>query len=307
MTLPDDHADIEMIRDSARGIVAAGDLTRIRKLRYTAPGFDRGVWSEMCELGWPALRLPEDKGGVGLGMRAYAALAEALGRGLVPEPLIPAVLSAALLEGEALAAHLAGEVLAIPAWADARDTLAPQGDLAISDGKVTAAKLHVPAGADAFLVLGAGQAALVEADAPGVTLIPAATQDGGHALAASFRGAPCTVLTADPRPALAEAALATAAYGLGMMEAALEMTVAYLKQRVQFGRTIGQFQILQHMAVDLKLEIEVARASIEAAAAQWDAEGPAAHASISRAKARASSALLKVTRDCVQLLSLIHI
>lgn len=55
----------------------------------------------------------------------------------------------------------------------------------------------------------------------------------------------------DPQSAFAEASLATSAYLLGLCDAALAMTVDYLKTRVQFGRTIGSFQALQHMAVDL--------------------------------------------------------
>lgn len=296
---------IEMIRDSARAIVPPGDLTRIRRLRQQGPGFDRAVWGEICGLGWPALRVPEDRGGVGLGALAYCALAEELGRGLVPEPLIPAVLASALLEGEALAGHLSGAALVLPAWADARGAAGPQGPLDIADGRLTATRLHVPvaAGADAFVVIGTDRAMLVAADAPGVTLTEARMQDGTTTATLRFEGARGRILAADPQPALAEAALATAAYLLGLMEQALDITAAYLKTRVQFGKTIGQFQILQHMAVDLKLEIEVTRASVEAAAAQWDAEGPTAAAlsAVSRAKARASAAAMKVTRDCVQL------
>ncbi|RQP04107.1 MAG: acyl-CoA dehydrogenase [Paracoccus sp. BP8] len=300
--IPEDVlSSMDMIRDSARGIAGA-DLSRIRKLRYSSPGFDRATWSEMCALGWPALRIPEDQGGVGLGVLPYTALAEEAGRALLPEPLIPAVLASTLLDGEALEAQIEGATLVIPAWQDARGSIAP-GTLQIRDGKVTATRLYVPTGADAWLVVGATQSALVAAGAPGVTLTPAATQDGGELATIRFENAPCTVIEADPGPALAEAALATAAYLLGLMEDALDMTVAYLKQRVQFGKTISQFQILQHMAVDARQEIEVTRASIEQAALQWDVEGPtpAAHAAISRAKARASSAAMKVTRDCVQL------
>jgi alkylation response protein AidB-like acyl-CoA dehydrogenase len=296
---------IEMIRDSAQGITTPGDLTRIRKLRYQTPGFDRAVWGEICDLGWPALRIPETQGGVGLGLLASAALAEELGRGLLPEPLIPAALAAALLKDEALEQQLSGEVLVIPAWQDSRGTLAPDEPLSIKEGKLTATKLYVPmgAGADAFLVIGAGQVALVKADAPGVSVETATTQDGGNLVTVRFDNAPCEAWDADASPALAEATLATAAYCLGLMQTALKMTVAYLKDRVQFGKTIGQFQILQHMAVDMALEIEVSRASIEQAASLWDETGPtpAALAAISRAKARASSAVLKVTRDAVQL------
>lgn len=297
-------SSMDMIRDSARGITGQ-DLSRIRKLRFTPSGFDRSVWAEICSLGWPALRLPEERGGVGLGMLAYAALAEEAGRALLPEPLIPAMLASSLLEGAALEAHVSGARLVLPAWADTRGALEPSHDLDIRDGRLFARKCYVPyaAAADDFLVVGASGAALVAADTPGVELTVQRTQDGGHMADIRFEAAPCVVLPGDPRPALAEAALSTAAYLLGLMDGALSMTAAYLKQRVQFGKTLNQFQVLQHMAVDARLEIEISRASIEQAAQQWDTEGatPPAFAAISRAKARASSAARKVTRDCIQL------
>ena len=118
-----------------------------------------------------------------------------------------------------------------------------------------------------------------------------------------FENAEAMAIDVNPAPALAEATLATSAYLLGLMDAALEMTVDYLKTRVQFGRTISNFQVLQHMAVDLKLETQVTRASVEDAALRWDRYGPTpeTYAAVSRTKARASQAALKLTRDVIQL------
>lgn len=305
MISEDVKSSIDMIRESARGIVPHGDLSRIRKLRFNDPGFDREVWAQMCRMGWPAMRLPEAKGGVGLGMLPYCALAEELGRGLLPEPLVPAVLVAALLDGEALAAHLGGESLVLPAWQDSRDAIAPEEPLDLDGEKVSATKRYVAlaSGADAFLVIGTDGAVLVPAAAEGVTIAAEMAQDGTTLARVTFDKAEGTVIRADPRAAFAEAALATSAYMLGLMESALGMTVAYLKERVQFGRAIGSFQVLQHMAVDLKLELEVSRASVEDAAQTWDRDGPSAAscAAVSRAKARASRAALKLTRDAIQL------
>ncbi len=94
----EDRAErIRMIRDSAGAIVPAGDLKRVRALRYAEPGFDRAVWREMCALGWLGLRVAEAAGGSGLGMREYCALAEECGAGLVPEPLIACSMAARVL------------------------------------------------------------------------------------------------------------------------------------------------------------------------------------------------------------------
>lgn len=296
---------MEMVRDGARGLIGGASLARARRHRFTQPGFDRTVWAKMCEAGWPSLRLTEQAGGAALGMPCYAALAEEAGRRLVPEPLVPAVLTAGLLSGEVLARHLSGEMLIVPAWQDAPDGLCPRAEIDIRGGVITASKHFVPCatGADAFLVIGASRAALVAADAPGVAVLPSAMQDGSTVATVHADGVPATIIDCAPRSAFAEAALATGAYLLGVMDGALDLTVDYLKTRVQFDRTLASFQVLQHMAVDLKLEVEVTRASLEAAATQWDADGDTsdAYASISRAKAKASSAALRVTRACIQL------
>ena len=79
---------IRMIRDSAAAVAPpGGDLKRVRELRFHAPGYDPAVLRQMGELGWIGLRVPEPAGGAGLGMGEMAALVEALGAGLAPEPL----------------------------------------------------------------------------------------------------------------------------------------------------------------------------------------------------------------------------
>lgn len=296
---------IEMIADSARGAVDRRDLSRVRDLRYAAPGFDRHLWQEMCELGWPALRVHPDRGGVGLGMAAYCALAQELGAALAPEPLIEASLSAALLGDDVLTDHLSGAILVLPAWQDAPDASGPSVDLTEQDGGVSGVKHHVPMaqGADAFLAIGPDSGWMVDAGSAGVALEPVQTQDGGHAATLRLDGAAARRVEVDPRPALAEACLATSAYLVGLTEEALARTVEFLGVRKQFGVTIGSFQALQHQAVDLKLLLELARASMLDAAARWDREpaSTSAYAAVARAKASACNAALRVTKGAIQL------
>ncbi len=259
----------------------------------------------MCDLGWPSLRIPEDRGGVGLDMEDYCALTEMLGAALAPEPLIAAVLAASLLDGAALAAQLSGERLILPAWQEARDTVTP-GDLTeLCQGRLDGRKIHIggAAGADGFVVMTPQGCALVDADADGVELQTLNTQDGGHYGALLLRQAQGQPLAGDASSALAEATLATAAYLLGLIDQALERTVDYMKTRVQFGQAIASFQALQHRAVDLKLQASLSRASISDAARQWDAAPttPASLAAISRAKARASATAMLVTRAAIQI------
>ncbi len=297
---------LTLLRDSAGAVAPrGGDLRRIRALRYHPPGFDRAMWQTICDLGWPGLRLAETDGGAGLDMRAYCALAEELGRGLVPEPLIACTTAASLLRGAALSALLAGESIVIPAWQERANTLAATGDTRFSNGRVQGRKLFVPlaAGADAFLVTTNNGCALVRRDAPGLRLETVTTQDGGHFGTLLLDDAAGEPVDGDVAAALEEATLATAAYLLGLMDGVFALTLDYLRTRQQFGAVIGSFQALQHRAADLKLQIELTRASIASAAATLDGDAAMAvqHAAVSRAKARASDAALVVTRQAIQL------
>jgi alkylation response protein AidB-like acyl-CoA dehydrogenase len=299
---------VRMIRDSAGAIALdTAGLERIRKLRFQPPGFDPAVWQQMGELGWIGLRLGEERGGIGLGMVEACALAEELGRGLVPEPLIPGAVSAGLLaavgEEALLARLLAGEVFVATAWQEEADSLATPGS---SDRR----RLFIPmgAGAGSFLVPvreGQGLALhLLPAEGQRIDMRP--TQDGGHIaalhpdLAQSVRiGVIGNTL---PR-LLDEAALGTAAYLLGLMSRAFELTLDYLRTRQQFGKQLGSFQALQHRAANLHIQIVLSRASLEAAAAELDAgaEDRRRQAVVSRAKSRAAEAALLVTREAIQM------
>jgi alkylation response protein AidB-like acyl-CoA dehydrogenase len=307
VSLAEDRADnIRMLRDSAAAVAPRdGSLARIRALRFSEPGFDRAVWRQIGEMGWIALRLPEEAGGAGLGMVEFAALAEEMGAALVPEPLIACAMAARMMGDAAPPALLDGSKIIIPAWQERADTVDPGADTRFDGGRVTGKKLFVPlaAGADAFLVTTRDGLALVPAEAPGVTLDCAQTQDGGHWGTVAFESAPAAAASGPVVDAIEEATLATAAYLLGVMERSFALTLDYLKTRQQFGRPIGSFQALQHRAADLKLQIALTRASIESAAATLDAGGPLPlrQAAVSRAKARAAEASLLVTRQAIQL------
>ena len=292
-----------MLRASVAAVVPpGGDLRRVRALRFQPPGFDPATWRRMGEMGWIGLRVPEAEGGSGLGMAELCALAEALGAGLAPEPIVPGVLAACLLPR---AEVLAGERIVLPAWQERADTLDVGCGTTLAAGRVSGTKLFVPmaGGADAFLVFAQGGLALVEARAPGVAVGLAATQDGGTFGTVRFDGAPAEPVPGDPALPIEEATLATAAMLLGLMEGCFALTLGYLRARKQFGRPIGSFQALQHRAADLKLQVALSRASIEAAAATLDAGAPlaACRAAVSRAKARATDAALLVTRQSIQL------
>ena len=307
MTTADDRGDsLRMIRDSAAGIAPrTGDLKRIRALRFTEPGFDRNVWRDMCNMGWLGLLIPEDDGGSGLGVQEFCALTEELGASLVPEPLIPAAMAASLLPPDHLPDVLAGERIVLPAWQDQPHSIETTGGATLGNGRVSGRKLFIPmaAGADAFLVSTADGLALVDRHATGVHLDLHQTQDGGNAGTLTLDNAACEPIAGDLHRALEVATMATSAYLLGLMDRVFGITLEYLKTREQFGRKIGSFQALQHRSADLKVQVSLTRASVNAAAATQDtAPDPAVRkAAVSRAKARASDAGSIVTRGCIQL------
>jgi len=297
--------NLRMLRDSAAAIAPrGGDLARIRALRFTRPGFDRATWREICGMGWVGLRVPEENGGAGLGMGEACALAEELAAGLVPEPLAAASLAAASLPSSVLPRVLTGERIVLPAWQERPDTLSPGEATVLRDGRLEGRKLFIPmaAGADAFLVAVRDGLALVEADAPGVAVEVVETQDGCHLGTLVLTGAPATAVPGDLLGAIEDATLVTAAGLLGIMKRSFAMSLDYLRTRKQFGKPIGSFQVLQHRAADLLLQIALARASVESAAAVLDGGAPLAvrQAAVSRAKARASDAAMLVTRESIQ-------
>lgn len=308
-TEQDRSETIAMIRDSVAAVMPAGaGLKRIRQLRFIPPGFDRGMWSEICELGWPGLRVPEAQGGSGLGLREFCVVAEGLGAALAPEPLIPCAMAAQLLGGDALAGLLRGERIIVPAWQERANSLALAGVTRLHDGRISGRKVFVPmaGGADAFVVTTVDGLALVGRDALGLALTLETTQDGGQFGTLDLNDVPAQAIAAnlqDAEAALDHAALATAAYLLGVTERAFAITLDYLKVRKQFGRVIGSFQALQHRAVDLRIQIALLRASVESAAATLDGNPGAAlrQAVVSRAKARAAEAALLVNRQAIQL------
>jgi alkylation response protein AidB-like acyl-CoA dehydrogenase len=322
-----------LLADSVADFCARGtDIARVRKLRGTAAEYDRAIWKKMAELGWLGILVPEQYGGLGLGLAEMAIVARGLARGLAPEPLAAtAVLTATALvaaENEALKREqlprlVAGQVLPALAWQEEAGVLDPAAIRASAtpfEGgyKLNGVKRFVagPAQADAFLVTaraGSGIALLwLPRETAGARLELETLADGrafgtlelkdalvpkAHVAASGAAASAALSLAFDHANAIAAAELA------GVMDRALEMSVDYLKTRVQFGKPIGSFQALQHRAVDLHIHREVANAVLEESLAALDRRPAAAAraAAASRVKARCADAALKITREAIQL------
>jgi len=331
MTVSTEHR--VLLAQSVADFAARGtDIARVRKLRGTAAEYDRAVWKQMADLGWLGVLVPEQYGGLGLGLAEMAIVAKGLARTLAPEPLTgAAVLAATALvasDNEALKRRelprlAAGESLPALAWQEAPGVLdaAVPGCVATAfEGgfRLNGTKRFIAgsAQADAFIVsaragdelvvlwvprAAAGARLELETLADGRAFGTLELKDvlvpGTHVAAKGRTAAAAVELAFDHANAIAAAELA------GVMERALEMTVDYLKTRVQFGKPIGSFQALQHRAVDLHIHQEVAGAVLGESLAALD-RGPDARARAaiaSRVKARCADAALKITRETIQL------
>jgi alkylation response protein AidB-like acyl-CoA dehydrogenase len=297
---------LRLIRDSADSVVPRDKgPQRARALRFTQPGFDRALWKDMCGLGWSGLRVPEARGGSGLDVGALCAVAQQLGASLSPEPFISTAAAAAFLPDARLQAVLRGDCIASPAWLERAHDLDPAGQARFRDGRVSGSKRLVASAlaADVFVVATRDGLALVERHAPGVTVTSVGLHDGGFAGDLVFADAPGEALQGSLAQVFEESALANAAYLLGTMDAAFDITLAYLGVRKQFGKAIGSFQALQHRAVDMKIQIELTRAVLNEAVAVLDAgmaDAAATRSLVSRAKARAGDAAMLIAKESVQ-------
>jgi alkylation response protein AidB-like acyl-CoA dehydrogenase len=299
--------ELTLVYDSAMKLLSSlGSVSRARNLRFSPEKWDMQAWSQICEVGWPGLLLAADRGGSAAGMRSYAKVARAAGAHLLPEPLVGVVLAAGILDGSALHGLLQGNRLILPAWQDQHQTLADTSRMTLVDGSyVSGCKRFIYRGmqADAYLVLAGDEFMLVETSDTGVSRQHSATQDGGHFCTLKMDHA--TILAKYPSctRGIEEATVAQAAYLLGVAEAAFSMTLKYLCTREQFGRPIGSFQALQHRAADMKIQLALAEAAMEGAAAMLE-DNPSIEpclAAVSRAKARCNDVAMLVTREAVQM------
>lgn len=244
----------------------------------------RARWRQLAEMGVFSLRVPEAQGGVGLGMAEAVLVFQELGRRLVPGPLVWTQLAAGAIDGAADGACIVGGV------DDTHPTNRPQ---LVEHASVL----------DALLVLRRDGVARVDASAlAGRDLAtPLDPLTPLRQLAALPQGARFADATGAAR-LLRDGALLTAALQLGAAEAALELAVEYAKKREQFDRPIASFQAIKHLAADMHVRVEAARAAVYAAGACCDdaAIGDPARA-VSSARVVAGDAALKNARACVQI------
>jgi alkylation response protein AidB-like acyl-CoA dehydrogenase len=290
------------IRRTAREFLAA--RYPLEKLRE-ADGDPH--WAEVCELGWPELALPEDQSGMGLGIVELCVVAEEVGYALAPTPLLSTWAAGLLLAAAGEGARVTGPPArrgTVAMW-DADGGSDPESSSLEPGERLTGVKVAVPdaAGADVIVVTAAG-GRMFAVSGDDVTVEPADSLDTTRPLSTvRLDDAPAVELSA-PHDALSRAwhaiAAATAAESVGVAARAMDMAVAYAKERKQFGRPIGSYQAVSHACAQMFLETEGARSVAYWAAWALDNDDDAAASAAHSAKAYASDAAVGVTRRALQ-------
>lgn len=306
-----------MLRDSAGDFLTdKHSPDRLRALRGTEPGYSLALWSEMAEMGWTGILLPEQFGGADLGLDEALTLAEMLGARLMPEPFVSsAVFAASLLcdaasqSAEEPGRKLAeGKAIVLPALGGAVRAVPGGPSVSISGTLASVSDWHDEA---LLIVETDGEAGpqlwAVPAGQAGAN--PRRMADGTHAADLTFDGVvlgPEQLLLSGPAVAAsisratARARLATSAMLEGIGRTVMDTTAEYVKQRKQFNQPLADFQALRHKMVDIHLQLELAGASWRAAAEALESDEPSASSKVAAAKARASDAALAATKAAVQ-------
>jgi alkylation response protein AidB-like acyl-CoA dehydrogenase len=290
-----DRNDVEELRGTLRRFLAArAPMAQVRRVIETGQGYDASAWATMSDqLGLAGLPFPEELGGAGASWQELAVVLEELGRALLPSPYLATV----VLAGTAISAS--GDLVArkelLPGIAAGQTTAAVailEDDghwdadrirlwaVRTRDGyRLDGHKTFVLDGHTADLVIVAARTErgvslfAVDGDSPGLRRTALRTLDQTRPQARlEFAGVPGRLIGPEggAEPVLAKtfdlALVAVAAEALGGAERCLEMSLAYAKERIAFGRPIGAFQAIKHKLADLYLELEFARSAVEQAA-----------------------------------------
>ena len=228
------------------------DSAAMRAAMESDSGYDESLWQAMCEqVGVAALPIPEEYDGFGASLVETAIVLEELGRNLAPSPL--------------LATSIATAAVLLHADDDTKASLLPS----VATGEVATLALDelVLDAAAATTVLQVHEGRLEVLDDASVTAIESLDQSIRFG---QVTGTGRSVGAVDEQPLRDIAAALTTAVQVGAAQRGLDMTVAYSKERVQFGRPIGSFQALKHRMADMLVLVEASRS------ASWGATAAAA-------------------------------
>jgi alkylation response protein AidB-like acyl-CoA dehydrogenase len=288
--LSDDQRDIQR---TARDLLA--DRARPERVREHAEAgrLDEGLWRELCALGWPGIAIPETYGGQGMGLVELSILCEELGRTVAPVAFLPTALAAIVIEQ-------AGSEEQRRRWLAGLASGELTGALGSARGGVAELVIGAP-GAQVLVLLdeGPGRARVLTCEQ--ATVEPVDTIDPTRPAArVSALAEAGEALDGDAIGGLDRAQVAIASELVGVCDRALAMTLAYVKERKQFGVPVGSYQAVSHRCAQMLLDTEKARSLTGFAAWAADADPQRLGEAAAMAKAAACDAGLEVTASAIQ-------
>lgn len=322
-----DAEELATIRNGfARLLSEKCSETDVRRIMETETGHDAALWSAISEMGIPALLVPEEQGGITAGPVEIEAVMEEAGAALLAGPLLSsAVLAVGLLNQSTdedakrrlLPQIASGERIATVALTGDAGTWTPDAVAvtAEADGngwRLSGTASFVTAGniADILLVVARMDGGLgcfeIDPRSAGVTAQLLETWDRTSRLSRfAFEAVVATPIAGIDAAAVERtldlARVALAGEQAGAARRIFDITVDYLKTRVQFGRQIGGFQAMKHMAADLLIEVESATSAARAAAQALANDAPDKDALIALASFACADAFSQVAADAIQM------
>ncbi|WP_126175783.1 acyl-CoA dehydrogenase family protein [Tsuneonella rigui] len=305
----------EMLRDMARGWVTnENPVAAWRKVRSEKPveGYSADVWGTMGEMGWAGIVIPEQFGGSDFGWMSAGLVVEELGKTLTASPLVATTIAASAIvlggseeqKAKWLPKLATGEVVGTLA-VDEGPRFTGTSTAKVEGGKLTGTKafVHEAHGASLFVVAAADGLYLVE-KGDGVSLSDRKLTDQRSHAEVTFTGAAADKLAGGGDTLLDDvldrARILTAAEMLGMAQQVFDVTLDYLKQRVQFNQVLASFQALQHRMADLFGDLAMMRSAVEGGLEALDSGFGVARAA-TVAKAEANRVLHTMSREGIQL------
>jgi alkylation response protein AidB-like acyl-CoA dehydrogenase len=325
----------DMLRNSARDFLSTEcDKATVRKIEESDEGYSLELWSKMADLGWQGLMIPEEYDGMGMGLMDLVVVFEEIGRNVLPSPFLATVVLGTAPIVEAGTEEQKKEILPRVATGEAILTLAltepsvgysadcvelkaeDKGDSFVLNG--TKLFVELASACDYMVVVARTKSGrnpedgitlfLVDSKSPGIKIESFVTAGMDKQCEVVFdnvsvpkvniigelnKGWPIVAKT------LEKATVAKCAEMVGGMQAVLDMSVTYAKERVQYGRPIGSYQAIQHMLADMSIRVGMSK-NILYEAAWMVSEGLPAAGKLATAKGFCNEAYKKVTVDGVE-------
>lgn len=315
-----------LLRDQVRRFMdQACTMPKVRELMDREDGFDPALWQQAGELGWLGLIIPESHGGLGLKWVDLTVVLEETGRGLSPLPIVSQALSSAAIlrcgsdvhKTNWLPGLASGEAICTLSLYDEPNWIAPEavtltGKAAKGGVEISGTKPFVPdamaahyyllafRGPDGLALAGVSRDQVAVQPQPGMDR----TKPGGSVTLDGLIVADDMILpmSEDDLAWLNDlGAVAVTAEMVGAAEAALEMTGSYARERIQFGKPIGQYQGVKHRLADIFVDVESFKSLLYYAAWAADDAPDELPRAVSLAKGYASDAFARIGIDGVGL------